>query len=104
MALIQRMVSAGSPERSAGRAALSSTLVAMGVIGAGVRGTGGTVAEVGVAGGAALCLGGLGCRGGSACGAGVEGCFSSLLVSLLSPKVRLSAQLWCKMVGEWPCS
>jgi hypothetical protein len=83
------MALVGSPEKSAGRAALSSTLVAMGVIGAGVRGIGGAVAGVGVAGGAALCLGGLGCRGGSACGAGVEGCSSSLLVSLLSLKVRL---------------
>jgi hypothetical protein len=98
------MASAGSPEKSAGRAALSSTLVAMGAIGAGVRGTGGTVAEVGVAEGTALCLGGLGCRGGGVCGAGVEGCSSSLLVSLWSLKVRLSARLWCKMVGGWPCS
>jgi hypothetical protein len=95
------MALAGSPEKSAGRAALSSTLVAMGVIGAGVRGA---VAGVGVAGGTVLCLGGLGCRGGNVCGAGVEGCSSSLLVSLLSPKVRLGARLWCEMVRGWPCS
>jgi hypothetical protein len=98
MALIHRMASAGSPEKSAGRAALSSmVLVDMGVTGGGARGTGGTVAEVGVAGGAALCLGGLGYRGtgaGGACGTGVEGCSFSSLVSLLwSPKVHLSARL-----------
>jgi hypothetical protein len=56
------------------------------------------VAGVEVAGEAALCLGGLGCRGagaGGACGTGAEGCSSSSLVSsLLSPKVRLSVRLW----------
>jgi hypothetical protein len=97
MALIQHMVSAGSPEKSAGRAALSSTLVAMEVTGAGARGVGGAVAGVEFAGGAALCLGGLGCRGagaGGACDTGVEGCSSSSLVSLLlSPKVRVSARV-----------
>jgi hypothetical protein len=92
------VASAGSPEKSAGRAALSSmVLVDMGVTGGGTRGTGGTVAMMGVAGGAALCLGGLGCRGvgaEGACGTGVEGCFSSSLVSSLwSPKVCLSAWL-----------
>jgi hypothetical protein len=98
MALIQCMASAGSPEKSAGRAALSSTLVAMGVTGAGARGVGGAVAGMEVAGRAVLCLGGLGCQGaraGGACDIGVEGCSSSSLVSsLLSPKVRLSARLW----------
>jgi hypothetical protein len=85
------MASAGSPEKSAGRAALSSTLVDIGV---GTWGAGGTVAGINVAGGAALCLGVLGCRDGGVCGAGVEGWSSSLLGSLLSPKVRLSARWW----------
>jgi hypothetical protein len=57
-----------------------------------------------VAGGTALCLGVLGCRDGGACGAGVEGCSSSLLGSLLSPKVRLSARWWDEMVIDWPFS
>jgi hypothetical protein len=98
MALIQRMASAGAPEKSAGRAAFSSTLIAMGVTGGGAWGAGGTVAGVGAAGGAVPCLGGLGCRVTGiegACGTGVEVCSSSsLMSSLWSPKVYLSARLW----------
>jgi hypothetical protein len=80
---------------------LSSTLVDIGV---GAWGAGGTVAGMEVAGGTAPSLGVLGCRDGGACGAGVEGCSSSLLGSLLSPKVRLSARLWDEMMIDWPFS
>jgi hypothetical protein len=62
------------------------------------------MAGVEVAGGTALCLGGLGCRDGDACGAGVERSSSSLLGSLLSPKVRLRARCWDEMVMDWPFS
>ena len=57
MALIHRTASEGSPEKSAGSAALSSmTLVDIGVTG----GAGGTGGCLGGAGGTALCLGVLG--------------------------------------------
>jgi hypothetical protein len=62
------------------------------------------VTGIEVAGGTALCLGGLGCRCGGACGAGVEGSSSSLLGSLLSPKVRLRARCWDEMMTVWPFS
>ena len=59
MALIHRTVSEGSPEKSAGRAALSSwALVDIGVTG----GAGGTRGCLG-AGGTALCIGVLGVWG-----------------------------------------
>jgi hypothetical protein len=94
MALIHLMASAGSPGELAGRAAFSSmALVDMGVTGGGACGTGSTMVW---AGGTALGLDGLGCRGtgaGVADGVGFEGCSSSSLVSSgLSPKTRLREQ------------
>ena len=60
MALIHRTASAGSPEKSAGSAALSSVaLVDIGVAG----GTGGASGCLGGAGGTAPCLGVLGVKG-----------------------------------------
>ena len=70
MALIHRTVSVGSPEKSAGSAALSSVvLVDIGVTG----GAGGTRGCLGDAGGTALCLGGLGVWGVDGEGAMVKG-------------------------------
>ena len=70
MALIHRMASEGSPEKSAGSAALSSVaLVDIGVTG----GAGGTGGCLGGAGGTALCLGVLGDWGTGAGGAVVDG-------------------------------
>ena len=87
MALIHHTASEGSPEKSAGRAALSSVvLVDMDVAdGAGTRGC------LGGAGGTALCLGvlgnwGTGVEGTVVEGSGKEGRFSLLLSSgWLSP-------------------
>ena len=60
MALIHRTASVGSPEKSAGRAALSSVaLVDIGVAGV-TGGAGGARGCLGGAGGTVLCLGGLG--------------------------------------------
>ena len=89
MALIHRTASAGSPEKSAGRAALSSVvLVDMGVTGA-MGGAGGARGCLGGAGGTALCLGGLGVwgvdgEGAMVKGSGKEGC-SSLSLGSRSP-------------------
>ena len=70
MALIHCTASEGSPEKSAGRAALSSwVLVDTGVTG----GAGGTGGCLGGAGGTALCLGVLGVRGFEVEGTVVEG-------------------------------
>ena len=70
MALIHRTASEGSPEKSAGSAALSSVaLVDMGVAG----GAGGAGGCLGGAGGTALCLGVLGVRGFEVDGTVVEG-------------------------------
>ena len=79
MALIHRTASEGSPEKSAGSAALSSwALVDIGVAGV----TGGT----GGAGGTALCLGVLGVEGMVVEGVGEDGRSSSSLFSgWLSP-------------------
>ena len=72
MALIHRTASEGSPEKSAGRAALSSVaLVDMGTAGG--------------AGGTALCLGVLGVEGTVVVGIGEDGCSSSSLSGWLSP-------------------
>ena len=83
MALIHHTASEGSPEKSAGSAALSSVaLVDIGVTG----GAGGTSDCLGVAGGTALCLGFLRVGGTIVEGVGEDGRSSSLLVSgLLSP-------------------
>ena len=83
MALIHRTASEGSPEKSAGRAALSSVaLVDIGVAG----GTGGTCGCLGGAGGTALCLGVLGVEGAVVVGIGEDGRSSSSLFSgWLSP-------------------
>ena len=73
MALIHRTASAGSPEKSAGRAPLSSVvLVDMGVTGV-TGGAGGVRDCLGGAGGTALCLGGLGVWGVDGEGAMVKG-------------------------------
>ena len=70
MALIHCTALAGSHEKSAGRAALSSVvLVDIGVTG----GAGGTRGCLGDAGGTALCLGGLGVWGVDGEGAMVKG-------------------------------
>jgi hypothetical protein len=75
----------------------------MGGTSGGARGTGGITLAKG-AGGAALGLGGLGSWGTGVWDidvTGVEGCSSSSLVSSLwSLKVRLSALLWGGMVRE----
>ena len=77
MALIHRTALEGSPEKSAGRAALSSVaLVDIGVAG----GAGGTGGCLGGAGGTALCLGVLGVEG-----IGEDGRSSSSLSGWLSP-------------------
>ena len=83
MALIHRTVSEGSPEKSAGSAALSSVaFVDIGVAG----GAGGTCGCLGGAGGAALGLGVLGVEGAVVKGVGEDGHSSSLLFSgWLSP-------------------
>ena len=83
MALIHRTASEGSPEKSAGRAALSSVaLVDIGVAG----GTGGTCGCLGGAGGTALCLGVLGVEGAVVVGTGEDGRSSlSLFSGWLSP-------------------
>ena len=82
MALIHRTASEGSPEKSAGRAALSSVaLVDMGTTG-GARGAGGCL---GGAGGTALCLGVLGVEGTVVVGIGEDGRSSSSLSGWLSP-------------------
>ena len=79
MALIHRTASEGSPEKSAGRAALSSVaLVDMGTAG----GAGGCL---GGAGGTALCLGILGVEGTVVVGIGEDDCSSSSLSGWLSP-------------------
>ena len=78
MALIHCTVSEGSPEKSAGSAALSSVaLVDIGVTG----GAGGTSGCLGGTGGTVLCLGVLGVEGTVVEGVGKEGCSSSSLVS-----------------------
>ena len=70
MALIHRTASEGSPEKSAGSAALSSVaLVDIGVTG----GAGGARGCLGGAGGTVLCLGGLGVWGVDGEGAKVKG-------------------------------
>ena len=70
MALIHRTASEGSPEKSAGSAALSSVaLVDMGTAG----GAGGASGCLGGAGGTALCLGVLGVWGFEVDGTMVEG-------------------------------
>ena len=70
MALIHRTASEGSPEKSAGSAALSSVaLVDMGTAG-GTRGASGCL---GGAGGTVLCLGVLGVEGAVVVGLGEEG-------------------------------
>ena len=80
MALIHRTASEGSPEKSAGRAALSSVaLVDMGTAG----GAGGTGGCLGGAGGTALCLGVLGAGG--TVGSGEDGRSSLSLSGWLSP-------------------
>ena len=80
MALIHRTASEGSPEKSAGSAALSSVvLVDMGTAG----GAGGTGGCLGGAGGTALCLGVLGDKG--TVDGGEEGRSSSSLSGWLSP-------------------
>ena len=83
MALIHRTASEGSPEKSAGSAALSSVaLIDIGVAG----GTGGTCGCLGGAGGTALCLGVLGVEGVMVKGVEEDDCSSSSLVSgWLSP-------------------
>ena len=82
MALIHRTASEGSPEKSAGRAALSSVaLVDMGVTG----GAGGAGGCLGDAGGTALCLGVLGFGGAVVVGSGEDGRSSSSLSGWLSP-------------------
>ena len=78
MALIHRTASEGSPEKSAGRAALSSVaLVDMGTAG----GAGGASGCLGGAGGTALCLGVLGVEGAVVEGVGEDGRSSSSLLS-----------------------
>ena len=80
MALIHRTASEGSPEKSAGRAALSSvTLVDIGVAG----GAGGACGCLGGAGGTALCLGVPGFEG--SVGSEEDGRSSSSLSGWLSP-------------------
>ena len=83
MALIHHTALEGSPEKSAGSAALSSmALVDIGITG----GAGGTCGCLGDAGGTALCLGVLGVEGTMVEGVGEDGCSSSSLVSgWLSP-------------------
>ena len=83
MALIHCTASEGSPEKSAGSAALSSVaLVDIGVAG----GAGGTCGCLGGAGGTALCLGVLGVDGTMVKGVEEDGCSSSSLASgWLSP-------------------
>ena len=83
MALIHRTASEGSPEKSAGSAALSSVaLVDIGVTG----GAGDTGGCLGGEGGTALCLGVLGVKGTMVEGVGEDGRSSSSLVSgWLSP-------------------
>ena len=88
MALIHRTASEGSPEKSAGSAALSSVaLVDIGVMG----GAGGTSGCLGCAGGTALCLGVLGVwefvvEGTVVNGSGEDDCSSlSLSSGWLSP-------------------
>ena len=83
MALIHRTASEGSPEKSAGSAALSSmALVDIGVTG----GAGGTGGCLGGAGGTTHCLGVLGVKGTMVEGVGKDGRSSSSLVSgWLSP-------------------
>ena len=83
MALIHRTASEGSPEKSAGSAALSSVaLVDIGVAG----GAGGACGCFSGAGGTALCLGVLGVEGAMVKGVGEDGRSSSSLVSgWLSP-------------------
>ena len=83
MALIHRTASEGSPEKSAGRAALSSvTLVDIGVAG----GAGGACGCLGGAGGTALCLDVLGVKGTVVVSIGEDGRSSSSLFSgWLSP-------------------
>ena len=79
MALIHRTASEGSPEKSAGRAALSSVaLVDIGVAGGGA---GGACGCLGGAGGTALCLGVLGVEGAVVVGIGEDGRSSSSLFS-----------------------
>ena len=80
MALIHRTASEGSPEKSAGRAALCS--VALVDMGAG-DGAGGAGGCLGGAGGTALCLGVLGVKG--TLGGGEDGRSSSSLSGWLSP-------------------
>ena len=76
--MIHRTASEGSPEKSAGSAALSSVaLVDMGVAG----GAGGTGGCLGGAEGTALCLGVLGVEGAVVEGVGKDGCSSSSLFS-----------------------
>ena len=74
MALIHRTASEGSPEKSAGRAALSS--VALMDIGVAGGGAGGACGCLGGAGGTAPCLGVLGVEG-----VGEDGRSSSSLLS-----------------------
>ena len=83
MALIHHTASEGSPEKSAGSAALSSmALVDIGITG----GAGGTCGCLGDAGGTVLCLGVLGVEGTMVEGVGEDGCSSLSLVSgWLSP-------------------
>ena len=83
MALIHRTALEGSPEKSAGSAAMSSVaLVDIGVTG----GAGGASGCLGGAGGTALCLGVLGVEGVMVKGVGEDGRSSSSLVSgWLSP-------------------
>ena len=86
MALIHHTAPAGSPEKSAGRAALSSVvLVDMGVAGT-TGGAGGMKGCLGGAGGTVLCLGVLGVldvkgEGTMVEGSGEDGCSSSSLGS-----------------------
>ena len=83
MALIHRTASEGSPEKSAGRAALSSVaLVDIGIAGGGA---GGACGCLGVAGGTALCLGVLGVEGAVVVGSGEDDRSSSSLSGWLSP-------------------
>ena len=82
MALIHRTASEGSPEKSAGRAALSSVaLVDIDTTG----GAGGTGGCLGGAGGTVLCLGVLGVKGVVVVGVGEDGRSSSSLSGWLSP-------------------
>ena len=95
MALIHRTASEGSPEKSAGSAALSSwALVDIGVAGVtgGTGGAGGCLGGaggaggcLGGAGGTALCLGVIGFKGTVVEGVGEDGRSSSSLSGWLSP-------------------